>query len=57
VQIERKALLRVERAGTRDQRVAAEQNLAEAREQIKTTCAAAATEMARLAGEIHTERR
>ena len=57
MQLERKAVARVERAGAGDQRIAAEQNLAKTREQIKTTCADAATEMARLANEIHTERR
>lgn len=57
VQVERKALLRVERAGSREQRIEAEQKLTEARELIKTTCGAAAAEMARLADEIHTERR
>lgn len=57
VQIERKALVRVERAGTREQRLEAEQRLVETRTQIKEICAAAASELARLADEIKTGRR
>jgi hypothetical protein len=57
VQLERKALAGVERAGTRDQRLDAEQKLVDARTRIESTCATAAAELARLADEIHTERR
>lgn len=57
VQLERKAVARVERGGTGEQRQEAEQGLAATRELIKKTCGAAATELARLADEIHTERR
>jgi hypothetical protein len=57
VQLERKALLRVERAGSREQRLDAEQGLVKTRELIRAQCGAAAAEMARLADEIHTERR
>ena len=57
MQLERKAVARVERAGSSEQRAEARQELAAARELIKKTCGAAATEMARLANEIHTERR
>lgn len=57
VQLERKAVARVERAAAGEQRLDAEQNLAKVRELIKKTCGAAATELARLATEIHTERR
>lgn len=56
-QLERKATARVERAGTSEQRLEAEQGLAATRELIKKICGAAASEMARLANEIHTERR
>jgi hypothetical protein len=57
VQLERKALARVERASSREQRLEAEQNLVNTRDLIKRTCSSAAAEMARLADEIHTERR
>ena len=57
VQLERKAVARVERADTGEQRLEAEQNLAKVRELINETCGVAATELARLATEIHTERR
>lgn len=57
MQLERKAVARVERAGGAEQRLEAEQGLVAVRELIKTTCGSAATEIARLATEIQTERR
>ena len=57
IQVERKALVRVERAGTREQRLEAERRLMEARELIKGTCGSVAAEMARLTDEINTGRR